>query len=221
MQGLRCLIFNDANLDTLKEHVLGAVKTLPDSVSVRVLISDSDSTIAAGLSQEGAPPLPSACISIDNMSEADTLGYDTLLSALFPGSVVARCETREILNPNSPLGKRTPGTVQLCTFEKRADLDRASFIQRWLGDHTEVAVETQSTFGYYQNLVAADCEAPFDAIVEEHFPIEAATSPEVFFDAPSDTRKLQENVARMMASCERFIQQDTINVIHMSEYKIR
>jgi hypothetical protein len=70
-------------------------------------------------------------------------------------------------------------------------------------------------------LVCADCEVPFDAIVEEHFPIEAATSPEVFFDAPSDTKKLQENVARMMASCERFIQQDTINVIHMSEYKIR
>ena len=221
MHSLRCLIFEQVSFNTLKERVLDAIAALPGTVSARVLISDEDSAIAAGLAQEGAPPAPQACISIDNLSEADTLAYNTLLADCFPGSTVVRCETREVLNPSSPLDMRTPGTVQLCTFKRRSDLDRASFIKRWLGDHTAVAIETQSTFGYYQNLVAADCEAPFDALVEEHFPIEAATSPEVFFDALGDTKKLQENVARMMASCERFIQQDTINVIHMSEYKIR
>lgn len=221
MHSLRCLLFEETNINALRERVNDVITTLPDNVSVRVLISDDDSAIAAGLSQEGAPPAPQACISIDNLSEADTLAYNTLLADCFPGSTVVRCETREVLNPSSPLGMRTPGTVQLCTFKKRFDLDRASFLQRWLGDHTAVAIETQSTFGYYQNLVAADCHAPFDALVEEHFPIEAATSPEVFFDALGNTKKLQANVARMMASCERFIQQDTINVIHMSEYKIR
>ena len=221
MHSLRCLIFEETKLNTLKERVHDAIKALPENASVRILISDDESSIAAGLSQEGAPPLASACISIDKINEADTLSYGSVLADHFPGSLVVRCETREVLAPCSLLNERTVGTVQLCTFKNRHDLDRATFIKRWLGDHTAVAVETQSTFGYYQNLVAADCHAPFDALVEEHFPIEAATSAEVFFDAAGNPEKLQKNVARMMASCERFIQQDTINVIHMSEYKIQ
>ena len=59
------------------------------------------------------------------------------------------------------------------------------------------------------------------AIVEEHFPIEAMSSPAVFFNAEGDAEKLQRHQREIAESCARFIDFQSINVVHMSEYVVK
>src|ERR1700722_12632750 len=51
------------------------------------------------------------------------------------------------------LGSRTTGLANVALFRRPAELDQTSWLRRWEDDHTPVAIETQSTFGYTQNAV--------------------------------------------------------------------
>ena len=194
---------------------------LSETTQVRLLVGDEDSAVAVGYQQCAKPPLPKACVCLDNLEEAEAPKLKTELEALFTGATVTLFDTRLVLQPDWQVGQRTPGTVQLCTFKQKQDISREEFVAIWRDSHTQIAIDTQSTFGYFQNLALEGQDSGFDALVEEHFPIEAATSPEAFFDAAGDPAKLKHNIDCMMESCARFIQQDTINVIHLSEYKIQ
>ena len=68
-----------------------------------------------------------------------------------------------------PAGERTPGFANIALLRRPAELSPADWRERWQGHHTRVAIDTQSTFGYTQNLVvrAVTPDAPaIDAIVE-------------------------------------------------------
>ena len=222
MNALRAFLTgSELTSETLKDVLRPLSAELPEGSGLRILIQDAESAVAAGYTQCAQPPLPDACICIDDIPSESIPAVQTALLNLFPQARAVLCESRLVLKPDWQLGERTPGTVQLCTFQHKQDINRNEFIQIWRDDHTSVAIDTQSTFGYFQNLVLENQNTSFDAIVEEHFPIAAATSAEAFFDAEGDLQKLKHNVDRMMQSCARFIQQDTINVIHLSEYKIK
>jgi hypothetical protein len=109
---------------------------------------------------------------------------------------------------------------QVTCFARKPGLDWEGFLRLWHGDHRAVAIETQSTFGYVRNAVVRRLtpDAPaWDAIVEESFPIGALTDPRVFYDAKSD-EELRSRMERMLASCRRFLDFDTLEYTHMSEY---
>lgn len=128
-------------------------------------------------------------------------------------------ESRPLVHER-PQGARTPGMNQVTCLSRRPGQSWEEFIHIWQGDHKIVAVETQSTVGYVRNTIVRPLTegAPrWDAIVEETFPIEALTSPLAFYAAASQ-EDLERNLGRMMASCKRFIDFDTIEFTHMSEY---
>ena len=118
-------------------------------------------------------------------------------------------ESLQLQGPPAPEGgERYAGFTQIVPLTVPPALSWAEWRRRWQGDHTRVAVETQSSFRYVQNLVVRPLGpgAPgFAAIVEESFPLEAASNPAVFYDAEDDDSRFQANVARMMESCGRFI----------------
>jgi hypothetical protein len=123
----------------------------------------------------------------------------------------------------APTGERTPGITTVALLERPEAMSHESWLDRWQGHHTRVAIETQSTFLYVQNLIvrAATPEAPpWSAIVEEGFPAEAATNPMVFFAAESPER-LEENRRRMMESCARFIDFARLESHPMSSYVLK
>ncbi|MFC2028232.1 hypothetical protein ACFLU3_06050 [Chloroflexota bacterium] len=85
-------------------------------------------------------------------------------------------------------------------------------------------MDIQSTFGYKQNVIVRPltyAAPPYDAIVEENFPAEAMTDPQVFFDAVGDDEKRQKHEQEMMESCMRFIDFDKLDRILMSEYVMK
>ncbi len=128
-------------------------------------------------------------------------------------------ESNPLLAPLE-LGLRTTGLANIALLRRPAGLDYPTWLQRWQHDHTPVAIETQSTFGYTQNAVvrALTPDAPqLAAIVEELFPIEAVTDLRAFFGAADDA-DLQQRLARMVASTSAFGANENIDTVPTSRY---
>ena len=120
-------------------------------------------------------------------------------------------------------GRRSDGFSLIGFLQRPSRLTKPEWLKIWLGSHTDVAVETQSTFRYIQNVVTrrlTDDPPPLDALVEEGFPTEALDSPQAFYDAVGDEAKYRHHLKRMMDSCHRFIDFDRINSLPTSEYVI-
>ncbi|NND83307.1 MAG: hypothetical protein HKN50_12840 [Gammaproteobacteria bacterium] len=129
------------------------------------------------------------------------------------------------LNPG-----RIEGMCQMAFIRKPAPQPRPEWLAAWLGDHTQIAIDTQANFGYRQNVVAVALplkqskQPPWplmDAIVEENFPAIAMTSREAFFDAIDDPEKFEQHQQAMMQSCARFIDFEAFDCVPMSQYIVK
>ena len=119
------------------------------------------------------------------------------------------------------LGERTDGFANLAFLRRPTRLTKEAWLDAWQNGHSQLAVDTQSTFGYTQNVVvrALTDDAPaFDGIVEELFPPEALTNLHAFFDAVGDDEKLTRNMTAMGESTERFGASESIDVVPTSQY---
>lgn len=122
--------------------------------------------------------------------------------------------------PRVDLGQRTPGLSNMAFLRRPEGLDEATWRRRWHLDHTQIAVDTQATFGYVQNAVvrAITPDAPeIAAIVEEFFPIEAVSDLHAFFGA-ADDEQLTERMTRMLASTAAFGADRDIDTVPTSHY---
>jgi hypothetical protein len=125
--------------------------------------------------------------------------------------------------PKTVAGERTPGLANVALLRRPDDLDEATWRRRWHIDHTPVAIETQSTFGYTQNQVVRPLTegAPtIAAIVEELFPIEAISDLHAFFGAADDD-DLRDRMERMVASTAAFGANRDIDTVPTSRYVFR
>ncbi len=132
-------------------------------------------------------------------------------------------ESRPLVNTTQrvPAGARTPGFALVSCIERKEGLDHAEFIRLWYALQRDTAIETQSTFGYVRNEVVRTLTPdapPWDAIVEENFPIGALDDPAVFYDAVGDAAKLRTNQQRMFRAVESFLALDRVESHPMSEY---
>jgi len=167
---------------------------------------------------------PSAYISFWLNSASFWRHADALL-AQFSGRRAAFAVAESVILPMSrPVasGERTPGALQIAAFAGQSHLSRAEFLRAWLEDHTAVAVETQSTTSYTQNLITRPLSAgapAWDAIVEESFPLSALSDPHIYFATGGSEELLNRNEQRMADSCQRFIDFATLKLIMASEYR--
>ncbi|HET9874300.1 MAG TPA: hypothetical protein VFQ37_00835 [Mycobacterium sp.] len=132
-------------------------------------------------------------------------------------------ESVPIPPPDVGGGGRTPGLANVALLRRPAELDQATWLRRWQVDHTAVAIETQATFGYTQNVVvrALTENAPtVDGIVEELFPEGAVSDPHVWYGARDDS-DLQHRLARMMDSVTAFGADKNIDTVPTSRYLFR
>lgn len=129
-------------------------------------------------------------------------------------------ESVPLAAPAVQSGTRTPGLANIALLRRPGTLDQAAWLTRWQHDHTSVAIETQSTFGYTQNWVVRTLTegAPGIAgIVEELFPAEAITDLKAFFGAADDS-DLQDRLSRMVASTTAFGANENIDTVPTSRY---
>ena len=204
-------------------------ETLPRLVELGVrrlsiCVADDDVAPAASLRTVASVPPISGIISVWVDTAIRCRPLETLIrEAAYRTAGYLVTESEPLVNTRHPTeeGKRTPGMCQVVLFSKPPRLNYEHWLELWLGKHTKVALETQSTFGYRQNVVAraltyaAPC---YDAIVEEYFPAAAMTDPMVFYDAAGDQAKLDQRQKAMFQSVARFIDFDKFDRIPMSEY---
>lgn len=132
-------------------------------------------------------------------------------------------ESMPIAPPDPGVGRRTPGLANVALLRRPADLDRATWLHRWQINHTRVAIDTQATFGYTQNLVARSLTAnapAVDGIVEELFPEGAVSDLHIWYGARDDA-DLQDRLARMIDSVSSFGAHQNIDTVPTSRYLFR
>jgi EthD domain len=152
-----------------------------------------------------------------------TAALDLLASECDQLAAYLVTESIPLLAPNIETGSRTTGLANIALLRRPTDMDRASWLSRWQGHHTSVAIETQSIFGYTQNWVVRTLTpgAPGIAgIVEELFPAEAITDLKAFFGAADDD-DLQHRLSEMIASTSAFGANENIDTVPTSRYVFR
>lgn len=120
-------------------------------------------------------------------------------------------------------GSRVDALSNLAFLRRPADLDRAEWLHRWLDDHTRVAIDTQATFGYTQNIVEktlTDTTPPVDAIVEELFPMAAVHDIHAFYGSGGDQAELERRMTAMLESVQRFGADRHLDVVPTSRHDV-
>ena len=194
--------------------------------SLRLNLGDADVAKASGIRQLCMKPLPDALaqVWVDSAIAHLRAGVDAAIKA-HSARHAAYLVTESVPMPNrdhpAAPGARTYGFAQVALLRKPARLSQAEWLDVWHNSHTQIAIDTQSTFEYVQNVIVrpltADAPA-IDAIVEECFPPEAMTDYKAFFDAPGDEAKFRKNLQTMITSVARFIDPGTIDVIPTSQH---
>ena len=195
---------------------------------VQVNVADADAEGAAPALASCRPQMEAfICVWLDSANSAWRKPFDKKVASL--GGRVASYvvgESQPMHNTRFPaaVGERTPGFVQIALFRRPAQLDYRAWLDIWLESHTRVAIDTQDTFLYVQNIVARPLgfDAPaYDAIVEEGFPATAFGNTDAFFNAAGDPEKSARNQQLMRESCVRFIDYRTLDVVQTSQYVLK
>jgi len=229
MEKLTYILWRDAqeseggfNTRLLRELSAELLALGADRLSINVV----DEAVAPGahLRQENTKPTPSALVSFWLNSAHVRAPLEAALGLAAP-RFAGYAVTESTALPNTatvPDGTRTRGFAQIALITRPPRLTYEGWLEIWLRDQTKVAVETQSTFHYAQNIVNRRLTygAPgLDAIVAEGFPLGALSDPQMFFAAEGDPARYQANLDRMMQNCRRFLDFDKIDVILTSEYR--
>lgn len=193
---------------------------------LRLNIADADVAKAVGLKQIMLKPQPEALVQVwvDSAIAKLRAPIDAAIARAAPQyAAYLVTESQPIVNVKHPPqpGARTYGFAQVALLRRPTALAYTDWLDVWHNSHTQVAIETQSTFEYVQNVVIRPLtpDAPaIDAIVEECFPPAAMTDFKAFFDAPGDEPKFKANFQRMLQSVARFIEPGKIDVIPTSQF---
>ena len=218
--------------EALSAHLRGSVAARlleRGAAGVQVNVADDAVAPAARLRIATSSHPADALVSVWIDSAVDDLRrpYDDVVAATSRQwaayLVTESVPLRNTRFPPEP-GQRTQGLAQVAFLQRPAALAHDEWLDRWLNGHTQVAIDTQDTFGYTQNIVTrvlTPGAPPWAAIVEELFPAGAMTDPHVFFDAVGDDDRLRRHQAAMIESTQRFLDFAAIDVIPTSQHVIQ
>ncbi|MFC5494088.1 hypothetical protein [Nocardioides caricicola] len=130
-------------------------------------------------------------------------------------------ERRRLDPPEAWDGSRADALANVAILRRPADLPREEWLRIWMVDHTPVAIRTQATFGYVQNIVTGAVTAdapPIDALVEELFPSAGITDMHAFYGSGGDDDELNRRLTELMASVARFGAGENLELVPSSRY---
>ncbi len=151
---------------------------------------------------------------------------DTLASALRDALPVDTFawqveETVPLIAADPGDGVRVSGMANIAFLRKPSEQPYEEWRHYWQDQHTQIALDTQGTFGYVQNRVLAaldDGDQPVVAVVEELFPEEAATDRHVFYGSGGDKDELRRRMIAMGESCAKFGASTDLDLITTARY---
>jgi len=189
-----------------------------DDLAITLARLDAQSQRASMWTRDPMGCLPKGRLAID--TQDGNSGDLTSMADCLGGSLY-RCFGRTPVTPQLEVGKPFEGTMQLCCFQRKENLSDATLRSRWFEQHTGIAIETQQTLGYRQNLVVESGEPFFDGIVEEYFSYEAATDMTAFFAEGHDETRMWQHIEVLTKSSESFLDLNKSEVIHLTDTRLR
>ena len=165
---------------------------LADAGALRVQLNVDDEHVAPALRLATAAPV-SAVLSVWVDPARDPAG-----------------DERRRLDPAERYdGARAEELANVAVLRRPTELDRETWLHRWLVEHTGVAIRTQATSGYVQNICTAPLGAPdpaderVEALVEELFPAAAVHDVHAFYGSGGDDAELGRRLEQLMTSVAR------------------
>ena len=132
-------------------------------------------------------------------------------------------EATPLAAPRVAPGARQAGMAHVACFRRPDRQPVEEWLELWKGSHTQIAIDTQDTFGYVQHVVT-EVRTPganeWHGIVEECFPAAAMADDHAFYDAVGDDERLARHQREMIASVQRFIDLGSIDVVPTSRYDL-
>ena len=125
-------------------------------------------------------------------------------------------ERRRLDPPEVWDGSRVDALAQVALLRRPEELDHEEWLYRWQVEHTGVAIRTQATFGYVQNIVLStvtDRGQDVAAIVEELFVTAAIHDRHAFHGSGGDEAELSRRSRELMASVRRMGADRGIDVV--------
>ncbi|MEI5673065.1 MULTISPECIES: hypothetical protein [unclassified Nocardioides] len=130
-------------------------------------------------------------------------------------------ERRRLDPPEVADGERADTLANVAVLRKPAELETAEWMRRWMVDHTPIAIRTQATFGYLQNVVVEPVtpDAPYvSAFVEELFPSAGMTDMHAFYGSGGDDAELGRRLELLMGSVARIGADRNLDLVPTSRY---
>jgi hypothetical protein len=119
-------------------------------------------------------------------------------------------------------GARLDALAQMAMLRRPDHLTREAYLEYWQVHHTPIAIRTQNTSGYVQNIVEealTPASPAVAAIVEEHFPMAALTDPHAFYGSGGDDAELNRRMTELMASVAKFGADQGLDLVPTSRYR--
>ena len=123
--------------------------------------------------------------------------------------------------PAVPDGQRTDGLAQVALLRVPAGLAYDEWRAHWQGPHTQIAIDTQATFGYVQNRVVrrlSEDTPHVDAVVEELFPSAAMHDIHAYYGSGGDQAELDRRMTLLMESVSTMGADRDLDLVATSRY---
>lgn len=141
-----------------------------------------------------------------------TTDPEAALAVLADVADVYRVEERRRLEPPAaPYGQAEQWLSNLAFLRRPSELPHEAWLDYWMEHHTQIAIDTQDTYGYIQNIVLETLTdhpgrraASIEGIVEELFLPGATTDFHVFYGSGGDEEELRRRMTTMGASVAKF-----------------
>lgn len=130
-------------------------------------------------------------------------------------------ERRPIEPPPAASGERADALANIAILRRPEHMTREDYLSDWLERHTPIAIETQDTFGYIQNIVeeALTPSSPkISAIVEELFHSAGMTDMHAFYGSGGDDDELNRRLTALMDSVRQFGADIGLDLVPTSRY---
>ncbi|MCB0970641.1 MAG: EthD domain-containing protein [Acidimicrobiales bacterium] len=193
---------------------------------VQVNVVDDEVAPAAGrrIESSGRPLRSMVSVWVDGDDPDAFEAIDRVIAGWDPEAASYLVEeATPLAAPEVPPGHRQPGMAHIACFRRPEAQPVDEWLELWKGSHTQIAIDTQDTFGYVQHVVV-EVRTPgatgWHAIVEECFPAAAMDDDHAFYDAVGDDERLARHRREMLASVTRFIDLSSIDVVPTGRYDL-
>lgn len=221
MKLIAALHSSDAGAELLSRDLHGELTRLG---AHRVQVNLDDPAVAPAMRFGPGDPITAVVAVWGEDRSLSVEGALGVVRRLDGNACVWLVEERVPLPPPSVAdGARADALANIAFLRRPAGMTPEAWRADWLDRHTQVAIDTQGTFGYVQNPVL-ECLTPDAAgadvtgIVEELFPMAAMADHHAFYGSGGDEAEFQRRFTTLMDSCARFGASDGLDLVPTSRY---